>query len=89
MTSAGPAPGRSAVPAMAVPTEEKMPAPTVAPMPSRVSSSLPRARFSPLRWVASSIKRSTDLRRNRLKCASGRYPRVTGKTARKTTVQAG
>src|SRR5262252_618887 len=45
MTSAGPAPSWCAPPAAAVPMVAKIPAPTMAPMPSAISWSGPRARF--------------------------------------------
>src|SRR5436309_16011912 len=42
--SDGPAPGRTAAPAAAVPMVAKMAAPTMAPMPSRVTWKAPRSR---------------------------------------------
>jgi hypothetical protein len=41
---AGPAPGRLASPAAAVPIVAKMPAPMIAPMPSMTTSNAPRTR---------------------------------------------
>ena len=41
----GPAPGRAASPAAAVPTVAKMPAPMIAPMPSPTRSHAPSVRF--------------------------------------------
>ena len=43
---AGPAPGRVASPAAAVPTRAKIPAPTIPPIPSRTRSTGPSTRFS-------------------------------------------
>src|SRR6266581_3107613 len=63
---AGPAPGRSALPAVAVPMEAKMPVPITAPIPSIVRSRPVSVRFSPWRLSpASWVRRSTALVRNR------------------------
>ena len=75
-TKAGPAPMCSEPPAAAVPTVEKMPAPTIAPMPRKVSCTGPSVRRS---WWAgrsvSSTRASIGFTRNhseiRITAASG------------------
>src|ERR1700752_2860267 len=47
----GPAPGREASPAAAVPTVAKIPAPMIAPIPRSVILNAPRLRFN--EWVGS------------------------------------
>src|SRR5437762_2359339 len=56
-TKAGPAPVCSPPPAAAVPTVEKIPAPTIAPTPSSVSCTGPRTRRS---WCCGSVVSPTD-----------------------------
>ncbi len=63
MTMAGPAPGRSASPTIAVPVVAKMPAPMVAPTPRAVRCHLLSERLSPPRSMMSFSQSSTDFRR--------------------------
>src|SRR5512144_1955245 len=60
-TIAGPAPGRSGSPAMAVPVVAKIPAPIVAPTPRAVRCHLLRERLSPV-CSASGISSAIGLR---------------------------
>src|SRR5436190_16957107 len=65
---AGPAPGRSALPAVAVPMAAKMPVPMTAPIPSIIRSRPVSVRFSPVACPsppASRERESTDFVRNR------------------------
>src|SRR5687767_14404216 len=59
---AGPAPGRSGSPTMAVPVVAKIPAPIVAPTPNAVRCHLPSVRFSPPPCERSDSKSATDFR---------------------------
>src|SRR6267378_988830 len=88
---AGPAPGRSALPAVAVPMAAKIPVPITAPMPSIVRSTQVSVRFSACsRSSASRVIWSTPLVRNsapgpigrRLRCRwrSGETRRLYGST---------
>jgi hypothetical protein len=61
---AGPAPGRSGSPTMAVPVVAKMPAPMVAPTPSAVRCHRPSERLSPPRSRMSFSQSCTDFRSN-------------------------
>ena len=61
---AGPAPGRSWSPTIAVPVVAKMPAPMVAPTPSAVRCHLPSVRRRPPRSRMSFSQSCTDFRRN-------------------------
>ena len=60
---AGPAPGRSESPTIAVPVVAKIPAPMVAPTPSAVRCHLFSERRSPPRSLISSSQSWTDFRR--------------------------
>src|SRR5690242_2045347 len=68
---AGPAPGRSASPTIAVPVVAKIPAPIVAPTPSAVRCHLFNERFSPPRRSTSASQSATDFRTNRDDAISG------------------
>ncbi len=62
---AGPAPGRSGLPAVAVPMAAKIPVPITAPIPSIVRSSDVSVRFSPCSAASDSrVIRSTLFVRN-------------------------
>ena len=60
---AGPAPGRSGSPTIAVPVVAKIPAPMVAPTPSAVRCHLLRERRKPPRSRMSFSQSCTDFRR--------------------------
>ena len=60
---AGPAPGRTLSPTIAVPVVAKMPAPIVAPTPRAVKCHLLSVRLSPLRSAISRSQSARDLRR--------------------------